>query len=95
MRDPGVTLAVPRKKKAIAQNAHDIAPQRHFSDYIKPPLAITGFEQAGQWLKKFSRTEVLEITATLCRLEEFAGGRSCRSYTDFFQPGAGFVQRAD
>ena len=92
LRDPGVKLAVARKEKAIAQNAHDIAAQRHFSDHIKPSLAIAGFEQAGQWLKKFSRTEVLETTATLCCLDEFGGGRRCRSYTDFFEPGGAFVQ---
>src|SRR6266480_1350163 len=58
-----------------------------------PCCAITGFEQAGQWLTKFSRTEVLETTATLRCLDEFGGGRRCRSYADFFEPGTAFVQQ--
>src|SRR5260370_41548889 len=91
LRDPGVKPAVARKEKAIAQNAHDIAAERHFSDHIKPSLAVTGFEPAGQWLKKFSMTEVLETTATIRCLDEFAGGRRGQSQARLFEPASGVV----
>ena len=95
VRDLGINLAVALEQKAIAQNAHDIAPQRHFSDHVQPRFAMTGFQQAREWLEKFAIAKILQVAAALRSLNQFFGGRSCQSQADLFKRRAAFVQQTN
>src|SRR2546430_2035635 len=63
-------IPVALQQEPVAQNAEDIGTQRDVSDHIQARIAPARLKQAAERFAKIAIAEIVEVSATLCRLNQ-------------------------
>src|SRR6266550_4688002 len=70
LRDFRMQIPVALQQEPVAQNAEDIGTQRDVSDHIQARIAPARLKQAAERFAKIAIAEIVEVSATLCRLNQ-------------------------